>query len=75
MSGNINIDEGCDFIIKDNILAGNINIGKMKPKWQDLTEEEMDKFTDFVSMKLNLKSWSGCDIADVYEMAVSISKK
>ena len=43
-------------------------------KWQDLTEEQMDSFITKVISKLNIDTWSGCDIADIYEYAFTVSK-
>lgn len=41
-------------------------------EWQKLSETEMDGFINTVCQKLNITTWSGIDMADIYEKAVAI---
>ena len=43
-------------------------------EWQKLSENEMDDFINTVCHKLNIQTWNGIDMADIYEKAVAIKQ-
>lgn len=41
-------------------------------EWQKLSEKEMDDFINTCCQKLNVTTWSGIDMVDIYEKAIAI---